>query len=104
MKKIVFLCIVCIGLATYTFAQQPSVDACYDTYKTQKAKGFNALAVAIDNGFFVCGFSFGQFDKQRAFKQSIAECENKRIAPANEVEGMRKIMTHCRIYQFDMVE
>jgi hypothetical protein len=91
-------------LATFAFAQQDNVSTCYETYKGQITKGYNALAMAIDNGFSVCGYAFGHFDKQRAFKQSIAECENKRLDPANEVDGVRKIMTHCRIYQFKFVE
>ena len=104
MKKIVFLCLLGVIFAVNGFAQQESVSSCFESYKTQKAKGYNALAIAIDNGYFVCGFSFGSYSKISATKQSINECETNRLSPTNEVQGVRKIMTHCRIYQFDIIE
>lgn len=104
MKKIIFLCFVTLFVTASAFAQQQSVNECYDSYRSQLAKGYNALAMAIDNGYFVCGFAFGSFDKQMAFKQSIAQCEAIRVDPSNQIQGIRKIMTHCRIYQFNIVE
>ncbi len=101
MKKIIFLfIIICSVFALNGFAQQESADSCIQSYKGQLAKGYNALAMAIDNGYFVCGFAFGGFDKVEASKKALAECETNRLNPNNEVQGKRKIMTHCRIYQF----
>ena len=104
MKKIVFLFVVMLAFAASNFAQQTSTKECYDAFAAQQTLGFNALAMAIDNGYFVCGFAFGSYSKEGATKQSINECEGKRIAPANEVMGVRKIMTHCRIYEFKVIE
>jgi hypothetical protein len=104
MKKTVFFCVLFIGLALNGFAQLDDISTCFETYKTQKAMGYNALAMAVDNGFSVCGFAFGGFSKQSVSKQSLNECEMKRLDPSLKVEGVRKIMTHCRIYQFDRIE
>jgi hypothetical protein len=104
MKKIVFLLSVLAIYSVNGFAQQETVASCFESYKGQLAKGHNALAMAIDNGFFVCGFAFGSYSKESASKKSLNECEVNRIDPANEVQGVRKIMTHCRIYQTQLLE
>ena len=104
MKKIVFLFVVMMAFAASSFAQQANEKQCYDAYVAQQRLGYNALAMAIDNGFFVCGFAFGSYSKEGATRQALNECEGNRVAPANEVMGVRKIMTHCRIYEFKRIE
>ena len=105
MKKLAFLsAILFITVTLNGFAQQADVSSCSNAYKGQVTKGYNALAMAIDNGFFVCGFAFGHPTKEGAAKQALSECERNRLNPANEVKGMRKIMTHCRIHEFKLME
>jgi hypothetical protein len=104
MKKFILLFMLLTTFAFYGYAQQPSVDSCIGTYNAQLAKGYNALAAAIDNGFIVCGFAFGIYDKGDAAKQALDQCEIGRLNPANEVQGKRAIMTHCRIHEFKLVE
>ncbi len=104
MKKLVFLFAATFLIAYVGFAQDSGMDVCYQSYQGQLAKGYNALAIAVDNGFYVCGFAFGSFDKGSAAKKAITECESKRLAPVNEIQGQRKIMTHCRIHRFQLVE
>jgi len=104
MKKIIFLFVVIMAIAASGFAQQTSIKECYDAFAAQQASGYNALAMAADNGFFVCGFAFGSYSKEGATRQSLNDCEAKRLDPANEVQDVRKIMTHCRIYEFKLIE
>ena len=104
MKKIAILFIMITAFAVSGFAQQTSTKECYDAYTAKQVKGYNALAMAIDNGFFVCGFAFGSYSKEGASRQSLNECEVNRLNPVNEVQGVRKIMTHCRIYEFKLIE
>ncbi len=104
MKKFVFLFAVSFLITGSCFAQLSLASACFQSYEGQLTKGYNALAVAVDNGFFVCGFSFGQYDKGTATRQAIDECEVKRLDPANDAQGQRKIMTHCRIHRFRLIE
>ncbi len=104
MKKLVFILIISIVLTTELCGQTPDVNSCIESYNSQKTMGYNALAVAIDNGFFVCGYAFGQPAKKYADRQALGECERARLDPANEVQGIRKIMTRCRIMQYQLVE
>ncbi len=104
MNKIFFLCMIFIAFSLNSFAQQEDKASCFNNYKGQKTVGYNALAMAIDNGFSVCGYAFGGGSKKSATNQSLNECESKRLAPAMKVDGIRKIMTHCRIFKFDLVE
>lgn len=104
MKKIISLFIVLATYAVTGMAQQETIASCIESYKGQLAKGYNALAIAIDNGFFVCGYAFGNFSQKAASQKSLEECETNRLNPANEVQGIRKIMTHCRIYHTQLLE
>ncbi len=104
MKTFVLLILFLTTFAFSGFAQQTGVDSCVGTYRTQLARGYNAMAAAVDNGYFVCGFAFGQIDKGDAAKQALTQCESNRLNPANEVQGQRTIMTHCRIHEFKLVE
>ena len=104
MNKIVFLCLVLFVLSLNGFAQQEDVATCYNNYKGQKTVGYNALAMAVDNGFSVCGYAFGGASKKVVTNRSLNECESKRLDPAMKVDGIPKIMTHCRIFQFDIIE
>ena len=42
--------------------------------------------------------------KEYAARAALNECEKNRLNPTNEVQGLRKIMTHCRIHQFKLIE
>ncbi len=104
MKKIIFLTMVLIAFSLNGFAQQDDIASCYNAYRGQKTIGHNALAMAVDNGYFVCGYAFGGYNKISVTNQAMNECETKRLDPALKVNGIRKIMTHCRIFQFDIIE
>lgn len=105
MKKLILIFIVSMMLTGYAFGQESAnPQSCVDTYKGQVTKGYNALAMAIDNGFVVCGYAFGGYDKGYAARQALSECEQRRLDPANKVQGMRKIMTHCRVHEFLFIE
>lgn len=105
MKKLILIFVLSLVAAGYAFGQETAnPQSCVDTYKGQITKGYNALAMAIDNGFVVCGYAFGQYRKGYAAHQALNECEQRRLDPANEVRGMRKIMTHCRVHEFHFIE
>ena len=104
MKKIAFLTLIVWSLSMSSFAQEGGLNSCYQTFKSQLAYGHNALAVAMDEGFFVCGFGYGYQKKEYAARAAINQCERNRLNPTNEVQGLRKIMTHCRIYQSEIIE
>ncbi len=104
MKKLIISILFLTMFAFYASAQQANVSSCVSTYSAQLARGYNAMAAAIDNGFVVCGFAFGKMDKSDASKQALDECERNRLSPANEIQGKRTIMTHCRIHEFKLIE
>ena len=104
MKKFAILILLLISFAGSGFAQQTGIDACAGTYRAQLARGYNAMAAAVDNGFIVCGYAFGMYDKSEASRQALDQCESARLNPANEIQGSRKIMTHCRIHEFKLIE
>ncbi|MBU2511126.1 hypothetical protein KJ966_07300 [bacterium] len=104
MKKLVFLFAATFLVVSVGVSQESGMESCFQSYQGQLAKGYNALAIAVDNGFYVCGFAFGSFDKGSAAQKAITECETIRLDPVNEVQGKRKVMTHCRIHRFQLVE
>lgn len=104
MRKTLLSILFCISIAFQIQAQESNISDCYQNFESQKKLGYNVLAMAIDNGFFVCGYAFGVGDKGYAARIANNECERKRLSPENEIQGIRKIMTHCRIYEFKLIE
>ena len=100
MKKLILMVAVSGLLAFSGYAQQEtSVDDCINSYKTKITRGYNAVAAAEDGSFFVCGYANGLSLEKYAERQALGECEQRRKDPANEIKGIRKIMTHCRILE-----
>jgi hypothetical protein len=101
MKKIFTLCLFCFFGITLSMAQEPG--SCFDQYNNGLAPTYNALARAVDGQYSVCAFANGAPSKKSAERKALSDCEKLRKAPDNENNGVRKIMTHCRIVQFKAI-
>jgi hypothetical protein len=104
MKKLIVSIAISLLFVGSAIAQSGGNSTCYDSYQSGKTRGYNALAVAADGGFSVCAFVVGQPTKKIAEAIALANCEKARRDPAQENQGMRKVMTHCRVTEFSIVE
>ena len=103
MKKLVLSIAISMLFAGFAIAQGES-NSCLEAYKSGKIKGYNALATAVDGGFSVCAFAVGKSSKKVAEKIALVNCEKARRDPAEVTQGLRKVMTHCRIVEFAFIE
>ena len=101
MKKIITLCLFCLLSVSISVAQESG--SCFDQYQNGLAPTYNALASAVDGQYSVCAFANGAPSKKSAERKALSDCEKLRKAPDSETNGIRKIMTHCRIVQFKAV-
>ncbi|MBU3917756.1 hypothetical protein KKA14_19685 [bacterium] len=104
MKKLILSIAISVSLVGYVFAQGAGNNTCLDAYQSGKTKGYNALATAVDGGFSVCAYVVGQPTRKIAEKNALDNCEKARRDPAEESQGIRKVMTHCRIVEFSFIE
>ncbi len=104
MKELVLSIAISMLFAGFALAQGGGNNACYGSYQSGKTIGYNALAAAVDGSFSVCAFVVGQPSKKIAEKIALVNCEKSRKDPAQETQGVRKVMTHCRIVEFAYIE
>ncbi len=104
MKKLILFIAISLMLTVFTLAQGGGNNACFDSYQNGKTKGYNALATAVDGSYNVCAFVVGQRSKKMAESIALRNCEKSRRDPAQETQGIRKVMTHCRIVEFVFIE
>lgn len=81
-----------------------SMYQCFPPYKARKDKGYKALAVAFDEPYYVCGYSWGAPKKKYAEEAALYYCESGRTDPRSSTNGIRNVMTHCRIHAIELVE
>ncbi len=93
-----------IGLAATDVERVSSPNECYSSYQAIKEAGFKAFAIAADGPYFVCGYSWANPQMKYAVNGALHLCEKARVHPTSSVSGVRKVMTHCRVYASELIE
>lgn len=99
--------LIVISLTAYSatsLTRANTIEACYSEYKQKTESGHKAFALAFDTPYFICGFAWGASKAKYAINGALDYCEQGRRNPQAEVNGVRAVMTHCRIYQSEVIE